>query len=253
MHFHLPKPLHGWRAFIGEVGVIVLGVLIALAAGQAVDTLQWHNKIDDAEAAMRLELAEDDGPQAYARVAIAPCLDRQVTRIHDQAGHVPAAQLNQWIAAYNPPIRTWDSEAWKAVLASDVGSHMGAERLIAWSSPYRLLPMLSEANQKERELTMELREALPPSGEPSPSDLQAVRRLARQLRYFNSKFATASPLVLARTEANGGHIAATTKDALLTKARSIYGNCVTVPNTHVGALQDIDADLQGPPAALNGR
>jgi hypothetical protein len=33
MHFHLPKPLHGWREFAGEVGIIVLGVLIALGAG----------------------------------------------------------------------------------------------------------------------------------------------------------------------------------------------------------------------------
>jgi hypothetical protein len=23
MHFHLPKPLHGWRPFAGEVGIIV--------------------------------------------------------------------------------------------------------------------------------------------------------------------------------------------------------------------------------------
>jgi hypothetical protein len=25
MHFHLRKPLHGWREFAGEVGIIVLG------------------------------------------------------------------------------------------------------------------------------------------------------------------------------------------------------------------------------------
>jgi hypothetical protein len=30
MHFHLPGPLHGWREFAGEVGIIVLGVLIVL-------------------------------------------------------------------------------------------------------------------------------------------------------------------------------------------------------------------------------
>jgi hypothetical protein len=34
MHVHLLEPLHGWRAFAGEVGVIVLGVLIALGAQQ---------------------------------------------------------------------------------------------------------------------------------------------------------------------------------------------------------------------------
>lgn len=31
MHVHMPKPLHGWRASIGEVGIIVLGVLMLLA------------------------------------------------------------------------------------------------------------------------------------------------------------------------------------------------------------------------------
>ena len=34
MHFHLPKPLHGWRVFVGEVGIIVIGVLIALGTQQ---------------------------------------------------------------------------------------------------------------------------------------------------------------------------------------------------------------------------
>ena len=37
MHFHLPKPLHGWREFAGEVGIIVLGVGIALSAEQIVE------------------------------------------------------------------------------------------------------------------------------------------------------------------------------------------------------------------------
>ena len=39
MHIHVPKPLHGWRALAGEVGIIVIAVLIALAAEQAVEAL----------------------------------------------------------------------------------------------------------------------------------------------------------------------------------------------------------------------
>src|SRR5258708_2499167 len=39
MHFHLPKPLHGWREFTGEVGIIVIGLLIALAVQQGVDAI----------------------------------------------------------------------------------------------------------------------------------------------------------------------------------------------------------------------
>ena len=30
MHIHLPKPLQGWREFLGEVGIIFIGVLLAL-------------------------------------------------------------------------------------------------------------------------------------------------------------------------------------------------------------------------------
>lgn len=44
MHFHLPKPLHGWREFAGEVGIIVVGVLIALGAEQIVRVL--HSRAD---------------------------------------------------------------------------------------------------------------------------------------------------------------------------------------------------------------
>ena len=40
MDFHLPKPLHGWREFAGEVGIIVIGVLIALGAQSVVQDLQ---------------------------------------------------------------------------------------------------------------------------------------------------------------------------------------------------------------------
>jgi hypothetical protein len=35
MHIHKPKPLHGIREFLSEIGVIVVGVLIALGLEQA--------------------------------------------------------------------------------------------------------------------------------------------------------------------------------------------------------------------------
>ena len=47
MHFHLPKPLHGWREFSGEVGIIVVGVLIALAAEQVVEQVHDRQVADE--------------------------------------------------------------------------------------------------------------------------------------------------------------------------------------------------------------
>ena len=56
--FHLPKPLHGWRELVGEVGIIVVGVLIALAAEQIVETLHWRNQTRETERALRTEIQE---------------------------------------------------------------------------------------------------------------------------------------------------------------------------------------------------
>ena len=45
MHIHVPKPLHGWREFLGEVGVIVVGVLVALGAEQVVENLHHRSQV----------------------------------------------------------------------------------------------------------------------------------------------------------------------------------------------------------------
>jgi hypothetical protein len=59
MHVHLPKPLHGWRAFVGEVGIIVLGVLIALGAEQVVEAAHWREKVGVVRHSLMGELAND--------------------------------------------------------------------------------------------------------------------------------------------------------------------------------------------------
>ena len=53
MHFHLPKPLHGWREFVGEVGIIVIGVLIALAAEQIVTNWHWRREVRETDRRLR--------------------------------------------------------------------------------------------------------------------------------------------------------------------------------------------------------
>ena len=248
MHVHLPKPLHGWREFAGEVGIIVLGVLIALGFEQLVEAAQWRDKIRRAERAMRLELGEDNGPQAYGRVLIAPCLDRQIAMIHDGAGHVPASELRQWALAYAPPFSSWDSEAWKTVLGSDVGSHMGPERLVQWSSPYRVLTDLTQENHRERDVSIQLHEALPPDGDPSSADLRNLRLEAAQLRTFNHGFLRASQLVLARSKALGAPVPEPIKKELLKAARALYGDCAQPPDPNDKPLaQRIDTNLRWMP------
>jgi hypothetical protein len=78
MEIHKPKATHNWREFLTEIGTIVCGLLIALGLEQVVEALHAHHLIEQAEEAMRSEIIDADGPQAYVRLAVAPCLSHQL-------------------------------------------------------------------------------------------------------------------------------------------------------------------------------
>src|SRR5438270_9912729 len=129
-HLHVPKPLHGWRAFVGEVGIIVLGVLIALTAEQLVESRQWHRNVAEAEATMTKELGEDDGAQAETRIALSACfrqqldnLDRALLTERDRGVPFAAPRI------VAPPFRTWDDNAWRAAVSGNATSHMSTTRM----------------------------------------------------------------------------------------------------------------------------
>lgn len=77
MHFHLPKPLHGWREFVGEVGIIVLGVLIALGAEQVVEAVHWRHTIDAERQALDADV-RDMWNAMSARIVIEKCVDNRL-------------------------------------------------------------------------------------------------------------------------------------------------------------------------------
>jgi hypothetical protein len=65
MHIHKPKALHGWREFLGEIGVIVCGVLIAIALEQTVETLHRHAQAREMIRKLREESLENRRVIAY--------------------------------------------------------------------------------------------------------------------------------------------------------------------------------------------
>jgi len=83
MRFKLPKPLHGWREFAGEVGVIVLGVLIALSAQQVVETLHWRNETATLRENLHREI-RDDQWNAALRVIISGCIRQRIARLQNE-------------------------------------------------------------------------------------------------------------------------------------------------------------------------
>ena len=80
MHFHMPKPLHGWREFGGEVGIIVIGVLIALSAEQVVESLHWRHEVRETRKALDSELSRNLGAYAF-RVSERGCAQARVNEL----------------------------------------------------------------------------------------------------------------------------------------------------------------------------
>ena len=114
MHFHLPKPLHGWREFAGEVGIIVIGVLIALGAEQVVSAARQRQDGAAADNIIRSELDLNLG-RLKSRMTIHSCMDRRIQQIHailDKAADNPNIATPSWIG--RPQYWTFLSARWQA-------------------------------------------------------------------------------------------------------------------------------------------
>jgi hypothetical protein len=101
MRVRLPKPLHGWREFAGEVVIIVLGVLIALVAGQVAQSLQEHQTARETRVAVRAEVAAGLASLALRQRA-EPCIARRLSEIRqivDRWGQSGSYATPSWIGA----------------------------------------------------------------------------------------------------------------------------------------------------------
>ncbi len=61
MDIHKPKPFHGWREFLKEYGIIVLGVLTALAFEQVVEMIRDHSRAEETRRNVRAEIVANIG------------------------------------------------------------------------------------------------------------------------------------------------------------------------------------------------
>ena len=116
MHVHLPKPLHGWREFAGEVGIIVLGVLIALGAEQAIESIHDRAVTSQSRRDVREEVATNLGFYGQ-RLQESPCIE---SKLDDLSKMVDLGTVHKdkvrWIG--RPADLVAFTERWRAVTSS---------------------------------------------------------------------------------------------------------------------------------------
>lgn len=185
MHFHLPKPLHGWREFAGEVGIIVLGVLIALGAEQVVESLHERHLARQAEDRIRAELAFNSAFAAQ-RIAMGDCMRASFRDLWQRliasgdnwqglenvtlSGAAEESEVSTLFASPPPlvaPHRVWPVSAWTAATASG-GLSAARHRFFRYAALYAMVTALSRLQDQEvadysRLMPLKFRQRLDPS------------------------------------------------------------------------------------------
>ena len=158
MHFRLPKPLHGWREFAGEVQIIVVGVLIALGAGQVVEMIHNRSVAAATRAGLRAEFEDDLASMARRRNAES-CVERRLDELRSLLAvwaKTGRFQTPQWVA--NPPISSIRLTRYNLAVS---GAALG---LLPSEEQYRIgnlaseFQFFAETQHEERQAWGELRE-----------------------------------------------------------------------------------------------
>lgn len=165
MHIHPPKPLHGWKEFLNEIFVIVIGVLIALGFEQVVEELHWQHKVHEGEERLKEELND-----AYAisaeRIAFSPCfaaqIDRLAARIRDGGPEFDGAPVSR--SPRTPevarvlfhPERPISTQTWQSLQQDGTIAHFSVRRQWILGRTYTQLELFRQRFDQIAELRGEL-------------------------------------------------------------------------------------------------
>jgi hypothetical protein len=164
MDIHKPKPWHGWREFGKELATIVLGVLIALGAEQAVEALHWAERTEKTESHLRVELANAT-VAAQVHIAQEACEYAMLDRL-EQALLQPGDDWKPpWVivvgsgapgAVLAAPIGGFESQGWRNAQADGTANHLGQDEELKFERSYDLLAAATGANEAEHAIGSEL-------------------------------------------------------------------------------------------------
>lgn len=203
VEFHKPKAVHGWREFVNEIGVIVIGVLIALGAEQVAETLHWRHEVHAGEEALR-EDARELVSAAAQREAQSPCLARRFAAVASvisegsASGRLPAVgQLGR------PSLAPWKLTSWPSLVASQIATHMPRDRMLSYSYIAILGEQLGKQNEEEWQAWTDMYTIVGP-GRAFPDAEQAAVRTALGRAVLLSKAQRESSVMLTKAISESG-------------------------------------------------
>jgi hypothetical protein len=178
MDIHKPKPWHGWREFLKEYGIIVLGVLTALALEQSVEALRQGEQIEQLRSALRGELADSRARWEDMSSGQA-CTEARLDAIERWLRAAPPTA--RVVDGYQPMLWNMHSSAWDIAKASSAAQHIPLEERLLYASLYSAVDNWREYLNEERANAIELNALLTTADQPEHRREVAMRvDIARQ-------------------------------------------------------------------------
>ena len=133
MHIHKPKPIHGWREFLKEYAIIVLGVLTAIGLDLAVEALHHREIVASGEDALRNNFARfvDFKAEADREESCMDARAAEIRAILDEAGRT--RRLPRIGTIPQPTPLPWQIDTWEAMIASGAAPYLPNEKTVLYS------------------------------------------------------------------------------------------------------------------------
>lgn len=149
MEIHKPKPVHSWRELLTEIGVVVIGVGIALAAEQTVEYLHWRTQVAEARVLIATELTRNVH-QGIWRMRTSACVEHRL----DELGTILDAATKTGslppVGDIAMPVRGyWPNGSWESVVASQTATHFPRQQLAKITFAYQQIARLEEFSVEE--------------------------------------------------------------------------------------------------------
>ena len=168
----IPQPRDGWRVFAGEVGVIVLGVLIALVAQQVAEDWQWRQTVARTKADLNAQISDAVASSAE-RAAVDRCLSQRLSQLATKV----AATRGEWQGdpyilpgeksvkeviryavplVYRTPWRGFPDDVWQQAKEGGVLVHMTPADIPLYTNAFTMISILRSLSGPEKEGQAEL-------------------------------------------------------------------------------------------------
>jgi len=184
MGMRFPAPLHGWRAFAGEVGTIVLGVLLALAAQELVQGLHWRSEVKETRQALDAELARDLAAFEYRYQNKTCVADRlaELRRWADSLGSGNALPLKHEIE--EPPYFSLRTAAWE-ITDGEIAARIPLKAKLSYAGLYDGLRKFDQAKNDES-LAWSTLNQFESATRADPADLRTIKRALKDIEDVNT-------------------------------------------------------------------